>query len=161
MGWMLRIRWKDPVKGRLRYSIGGQFTAPKMRAGPPACSSQTVRFPGPCWETSWGFSDHQPFQVQVVAGDSGLFMTHWEQREVTMVDQGLPSDLDAAEIQSQGLCSFVWGDERWEVAATPARSHSIVPVLPSCGFSMSETILLWESNYTERDLDPPRTLVGY
>ena len=29
-----------------------------------------------------------------------------------MVDQGLPSDLDAAEIQSQGLCSFVWDDER-------------------------------------------------
>ena len=122
MGWMLRVRWKDPVKGRLWDSIGRQFTAPRMRAGPPACSSQTVRVPGCCWETSGGFPGQQPLQVQAVAGDSGLFMTHWEQREVTTVYQGLPCYLDAAEIQSQGLCSFAWGNER-EVRGSPSHSR--------------------------------------
>ena len=77
MGWMLRLRLKDPVKTKLEDSLGGQFTDPGMRAGSNIL--QTVRVPGPCSETSWGFSGQQPLQVWVVAGDSGLFVTHWEQ----------------------------------------------------------------------------------
>ena len=59
------------------------------------------------------------------------------------------------EIQLQDLCSFAWADVK-EVRGSPGKGL----VLPSYGFSGSETILVWESHCTERNLDPKRNLAA-
>lgn len=99
MGWMLRLKLKDPVKTKLEDSLGGQFTDSGMRTGsnilqltdsegPRALLRDQLRLLRPTafagLGCSWRF---RPVRDSLRA------------REVTVVDKGLPYYSDAAEIQ--------------------------------------------------------------
>lgn len=155
MGWMLRLRLKDPVKTKLEDSLEGQFTALGIRAGsnilqladsesPRALLREQLSLLRPTafagLGCSWRF---RPVYDSLRAG------------QVAVVDQGLQCYSDAPEIQPQDLCSFACADVR-EVRGSPGKGL----VLPSHGFSRSETILVWESHSAERDLDPERNLIA-
>lgn len=152
---MLRLRLKDPVKTKLEDSLEGQFTALGIRAGsnilqladsesPRALLREQLSLLRPTafagLGCSWRF---RPVYDSLRAG------------QVAVVDQGLQCYSDAPEIQPQDLCSFACADVR-EVRGSPGKGL----VLPSHGFSRSETILVWESHSAERDLDPERNLIA-
>ena len=143
MGWMLRLRWKDPVKAGPWDPLGGCFTAPGRREGPPACSLQTVGVPRPCWKTS------EASQASSLCR-SGL---GWRRRPDTewtggfcgwtRAIVGLRHCWDAvrhcwhcwhcSDIGPISSTCSVWG--RWEAAL-----GQVWPLSSSCAFTRSETI---------------------
>ena len=152
---MLRLRLKDPVKTKLEDSLEGQFTALGIRAGSNILQLADSESPRALLREQFSLLRPTAFAG---LGCSWRFRPVYDSLragQVAVVDQGLQCYSDAPEIQPQDLCSFACADVR-EVRGSPGKGL----VLPSHGFSRSETILVWESHSAERDLDPERNLIA-